>query len=132
MQWWKYRDSSLYYSLKSIKKEKRIPHVIEDSAVPLENLSKLFSVLNKINKKYKTRSIVYGHAGNGNIHVRLISDRKKRSIIKNIAIQYFKETIKLGGNYNWRTWGRSCTLRICQNAIRKQKLSNIQRNQEIL
>ena len=97
LQWWRYRDSSLYYSLKSIKKEKRIPHVIEDSAVPLENLSKLFSVLNKINKKYKTRSIVYGHAGNGNIHVRLISDRKKRSIIKNIAIQYFKETIKLGG-----------------------------------
>jgi len=97
LQWWKYRDSSLYYSLKSIKKEKRIPHVIEDSAVPLENLSKLFSVLNKINKKYKTRSVVYGHAGNGNIHVRLISDRKKRSIIKNIAIQYFKETIKLGG-----------------------------------
>jgi len=76
-QWWKYRDLSLYYSLKSIKKEKRIPHVIEDAAVPLENLSKLFSVLNKINKKYKTRSIVYGHAGNGNLHVRLVSDRKK-------------------------------------------------------
>ena len=96
-QWWRYRDSSLYYSLKSIKKEKRIPHVIEDSAVPLENLSKLFSVLNKINKKYSTRSIVYGHAGNGNIHVRLISDRKKKSIIKKIAIQYFEETINLGG-----------------------------------
>ena len=113
LQWWKYRDSSLHYSLKSIKKEKRIPHVIEDSAVPLENLSKLFSVLNKINKKYKTRSIVYGHAGNGNIHVRLISDRKKRSIIKNIAIQYFKEDNQTWRNYNWRTWGWSCTLRIC-------------------
>jgi len=87
----------LHYSLKSIKKEKRIPHVIEDAAVPLENLPKLFSVLNKINKKYKTRSIVYGHAGNGNIHVRLVSDRKKITIIKNIAIQYFDEVIKLGG-----------------------------------
>jgi len=96
-QWWKYRDLSLHYSLKSIKKEKRIPHVIEDAAVPLENLQKLFLVLNKINKKYKTRSIVYGHAGNGNIHVRLISDRKKINIIKNIATQYFEEIIKLGG-----------------------------------
>jgi len=96
-QWWKYRDLSLHYSLKSIKKEKRIPHIIEDAAVPLENLSKLFSVLNKINKKYNTRSIVYGHAGNGNIHVRLVSDRKKITIIKNIAIQYFDEVIKLGG-----------------------------------
>lgn len=97
IQWWKYRDSSLYYSLKLIKKEKRIPHVIEDAAVPLENLSKLFLVLNKINKKYKIKSITYGHAGNGNIHVRLISDRKKITIIKNIATQYFEEVIKLGG-----------------------------------
>jgi len=96
-QWWKYRDLSLHYSLKSIKKEKRIPHIIEDAAVPLENLQKLFLVLNKINKKYKTRSIVYGHAGNGNIHVRLISNRKKINVIKNIAIQYFEEVIKLGG-----------------------------------
>ncbi len=97
IQWWKYRDLSLYYSLKLIKKEKRIPHVIEDAAVPLENLPKLFLVLNKINKKYKIKSITYGHAGNGNIHVRLISDRKKITIIKNIATQYFEEVIKLGG-----------------------------------
>ena len=44
-QWWKYRELSLHYSLRSIKKEKRIPHVIEDAAVPLENLPKLFSSL---------------------------------------------------------------------------------------
>ena len=96
-QWWKYRDSSLHYSLKSIKSEKRIPHVIEDSGVPLVKLPKLFSVLNKINKKYDTKSIVYGHAGNGNIHIRLISNRKKISMIKNIATQFFEEIIKMGG-----------------------------------
>jgi FAD/FMN-containing dehydrogenase len=97
LQWWRYRDSSLHYSLKSIKKEKRIPHVIEDAAVPLKDLPKLFSILNKINKKYNTKSIVYGHAGNGNVHVRLISDRKKIKIIKKIATEYFDEIIKLGG-----------------------------------
>jgi len=96
-KWWKYRDSSLHYSLKSIKKEKRIPFVIEDAAVPLKNLQKLFSIINKINKKYKTRSIVYGHAGNGNIHVRLVGDRKKITAIKKIAVQYFNEVIKLEG-----------------------------------
>ena len=96
-RWWKYRDSSLHYSLKAIIKEKRIPHVIEDAAVPLKNLQKLFSIINKINKKYKTRSVLYGHIGNGNIHVRLISDRTRIAIIKKIAIQYFDEVIKLGG-----------------------------------
>jgi len=96
-EWWRYRDSSLQYSLKSIKKEKRVPHVIEDAAIPLKDLPKLFSILNKINKKYNTRSIVYGHAGNGNVHVRLISNRQKIEIVKKIAIEYFDEIIKLGG-----------------------------------
>ena len=96
-QWWRYRDASLQYSLKSIKKEKRIPQIIEDAAVPLKNLSMLFSTLNRINKKYNTKSIVYGHAGNGNVHIRLILDKQKIKIIKNMAIEYFDEIIKLGG-----------------------------------
>ena len=96
-RWWKYRDASLHYSLKSIKKENRIPHVIEDAAVPLENLSKLFGILNKLNKKYKTKSIGYGHAGNGNIHIRLIATRAKKELIKKIASEYFEQVTKLGG-----------------------------------
>ncbi|WP_428324316.1 FAD-binding oxidoreductase [Nitrosopumilus sp.] len=96
-QWWKYRDSSLYYSLKNIKKESRIPHVIEDAAVPIEKLPELFNILKKINKKFKTKSVMYGHIGNGNLHVRLIGERKKTTLIKNIAKQYFDEIIKIGG-----------------------------------
>ncbi len=96
-KWWRYRDSSLHYSLKSIKKENRIPHIIEDAAVPLEKFPKLFLILNKINKKYKTKSIVYGHAGNGNVHVRLISKRGGNQIIKKIATEYFEEIRNLGG-----------------------------------
>jgi len=96
-EWWRHRDSALHHSLKSIQKEKRIPHVIEDASVPLENIPKLFSILRKIEKKYKVKSIMYGHIGNGNIHVRLVSDRKKIKFIKNIATQYFNEVIKMGG-----------------------------------
>ena len=96
-QWWRYRDSSLHYSLKSIKKEQRIPHVIEDAAVPLEKLPVLFDTVNNINKRYNTKSIAYGHAGNGNIHVRLIADRKNTKMIKKIAIQYFDKIIKMKG-----------------------------------
>ena len=46
--WWRHRDSSLHYSLKSIKKELRIPHVIEDAAVPLDKMPKIFSKLKKL------------------------------------------------------------------------------------
>jgi len=96
-QWWRYRDLSLYYSLRTIKKEERIPHIIEDAAVPLKNLPKIFSLLDKINKKHNTKCIIYGHAGNGNVHVRLIAERIKIKDIKNIAKEYFGEIIKLEG-----------------------------------
>ena len=95
--WWRHRDSSLHYSLKSIKTELRIPHIIEDAAVPLVKMSKVFSVLKNIEKKYKVKTIIYGHIGNGNIHVRLISKRKNTKLIKNIAIEYFNEVIKNEG-----------------------------------
>ena len=95
--WWKHRDASLHYSLKSIKKELRIPHIIEDAAVPLHKMSKLFSVLKSIERKYKVKTIIYGHIGNGNIHVRLISKKTNTKLIKNIAIEYFNEVIKNNG-----------------------------------
>jgi len=96
-KWWRYRDSALHYSLKSIPKEKRVPHVIEDASVPLDKVPKLFSLLNKIEKKFKVKSIMYGHMGNGNIHIRLVSNRKKIKSIKNIANEFFEEVIKMDG-----------------------------------
>lgn len=96
-KWWKYRDSALYYSLKSIKIQKRIPHVIEDSAVPVEKLDEFFILIKKINLIFHTKSVMYGHAGNGNIHVRLISESIKTKKIKTIAQHYFKEINKLKG-----------------------------------
>ena len=54
-------------------------------------------MINKINQKFHTKSISYGHAGNGNIHIRLILKKKKISIIKKIANEYFDNIIKIGG-----------------------------------
>jgi glycolate oxidase len=96
-KWWKYRDSALYYSLKSIKIQKRVPHVIEDSAVPIEKLNEFFKLIKKMNLLFHTKSVMYGHAGNGNIHVRLISESIKTKKIKAIAQYYFKEVNKLKG-----------------------------------
>jgi FAD/FMN-containing dehydrogenase len=87
----------LSYSLKSIKLEDRIPYIIEDATVPLKKLGKLFLIIDKINKKFQTKTIMYGHAGNGNIHVRLISNRKKIKNLEKISETYFDQVIKLGG-----------------------------------
>ena len=96
-KWWKFRDLALSYSLKSIKQEDRIPHIIEDATVPLEKLGNLFSIIEKLNKKFHTNTVMYGHAGNGNIHVRIISNRKKIKILDEISKTYFEQIIELGG-----------------------------------
>lgn len=96
-KWWRYRDSSLYYSLKSIRMKNRIPHIIEDAAVPIDKFEMLFSIINKLNQKFGTRAIMYGHAGNANIHVRLIADRSKTTRIKEIAKYYFTNIVKMKG-----------------------------------
>jgi FAD/FMN-containing dehydrogenase len=96
-KWWKYRDLALSYSLKSIKKEERNPHIIEDASVPLEKLGKLFSIIYKMNKEFQTKTIMYGHAGNGNIHVRIISSRQKIKTLEKISESYFDQVIKIGG-----------------------------------
>lgn len=96
-RWWKYRDSSLYYSLKSIKKEKRIPHIIEDAAVPIEKIEKVFSIIKTINKRFGTKSIIYGHIGNGNLHIRLSGNFVKENTVKEISKQFFTEIINLSG-----------------------------------
>jgi FAD/FMN-containing dehydrogenase len=96
-KWWKYRDLALSYSLKSIKTEDLNPHIIEDAAVPLGKLGGLFLLIDKLNKKFQTRTVMYGHAGNGNIHLRIISNRQKTKKVENISEFYFDQIIKLGG-----------------------------------
>jgi len=45
----------------------------------------------------KGRIVMYGHAGNGNLHVRLISKNKNKKLIEKIAKYYFSKVIQLGG-----------------------------------
>jgi FAD/FMN-containing dehydrogenase len=40
---------------------------------------------------------MYGHAGDGNIHVRIVSKRKKIKNLEKISETYFDQIIKLGG-----------------------------------
>ena len=97
-KWWKYRDLALSYSLKKIGKNEKAPHIIEDATVSIENLPKLIRIIENLQKKTPGRIIVYGHAGNGNLHVRLISKIKSKKIIRKIAHDYFSKIILLNGS----------------------------------
>ncbi len=73
----------------------------EDTVVPRAELAKLLKGVKQIGKKYGFKSICYGHAGDGNLHVNIIkgemSDENwKNELTKGIR-KIFELTKSLGG-----------------------------------
>lgn len=97
IEWWGYRNSALYYSLKNLNANQSLPHIIEDATVPLEKLEKLVKLANKVGKKFHAKLVMYGHAGNGNLHIRLASKKKDENTIGKLGKMFFSEVVKMGG-----------------------------------
>lgn len=97
-KWWGFRNSALSYSLRSITTRESMPTIIEDATVPVEKLVTLVDIIEKISKKYNMKFVLYGHAGNGNLHIRPILKLKNKKRIKNIAREFFSQVITIGGS----------------------------------
>ncbi|MEQ8521096.1 MAG: FAD-linked oxidase C-terminal domain-containing protein [Vicingaceae bacterium] len=73
----------------------------EDTVVPRAELPKLLSGVKAIGKKYGFRSVCYGHAGDGNLHVNILkddlSDETWNHTIKKGIREIFELCVKLGG-----------------------------------
>ena len=73
----------------------------EDTVVPRANLVKLLEGVKIIGNKYNFKSICYGHAGDGNLHVNILKDgltNHQWDVVLNKAIrEIFQLCIKLGG-----------------------------------
>ncbi|MGI0046189.1 MAG: FAD-binding oxidoreductase [Nitrosotalea sp.] len=97
-QWWTFRNSALAYSLRSISKQEMASSLIEDATVPVHRLPLLLDLVDYIRARYHIRVIIYGHAGNGNLHVRPILKKKDSHLIKKIAVEFFSGVISIGGS----------------------------------
>jgi glycolate oxidase len=73
----------------------------EDTVVPRAELPALLKGVKEIGKKYGFRSVCYGHAGDGNLHVNIIkgdlSDEFWNKELPNGITEIFKLCVKLGG-----------------------------------
>jgi glycolate oxidase len=73
----------------------------EDTVVPRYNLPKLLHHVKRICGNYGLKSVCYGHAGDGNLHVNIIKGDLSEEVWEHdlpIAIRaLFKEVIDLGG-----------------------------------
>ncbi len=73
----------------------------EDTVVPRANLVKLLEGVKLIGATYNFKSICYGHAGDGNLHVNILKDgltHYQWDVVLNKAIrEIFELCVKLGG-----------------------------------
>jgi FAD/FMN-containing dehydrogenase/Fe-S oxidoreductase len=79
---WNIRKKSLPYSMKVRKNGKKPAPFIEDITVPPEKLPNLIKKLYAIYKKYDVSGVVYGHAGDGQLHTRPLLNLKEKTDIK--------------------------------------------------
>lgn len=73
----------------------------EDTVVPRAQLPQLLATVKRLGDEYGFKSVCYGHAGDGNLHVNIVKGNMSNEDWDNklpIAIrELFKETIQLGG-----------------------------------
>lgn len=87
--WWKVRRSmGTAVKQESIYKE-------EDTVVPRAKLPELIEGVKKIGRKYGFRSVCYGHAGDGNLHVNILKDQLTDEQWNTTVIQGIREIFQL-------------------------------------
>ncbi len=93
--WWKIRRS-----LGELVKQQSV-YKEEDTVVPRSKLPELLSGVKEIGNKYGFRSVCYGHAGDGNLHVNILKDQMTEDQWKNEVpmgiVEIFQLCKSLGG-----------------------------------
>ncbi len=73
----------------------------EDTVVPRYQLPQLLKAVKSIGNQYGFKSVCYGHAGDGNLHVNIIkgnmNDEQWENELPKAISELFKEVVKLGG-----------------------------------
>ena len=68
-----------------------------DMAIPPAEIAVFLDMVDDIGKKYGTRIITYGHAGDGNLHPHLPLELYERGQLKAVKQELYRAAIALGG-----------------------------------
>lgn len=75
--------------------------ISEDVVVPRSRIPELAELARRMSEEYRLPILTFGHAGDGNIHVNIMLDKKKPSEQKRAdqaTIRLFQEVIAMGGS----------------------------------
>lgn len=99
-QYWKIRQAASTVTAFSKGDSKALP-IIEDGVVPIDRLGEFLGMIYDIFERFKLDIAVWGHAGDGNIHIQplfnigQLGDRQK---IFKIMNEYYETVISIGGS----------------------------------
>lgn len=74
--------------------------ISEDATVPRSQIPAMMERLAEIREKYNLNLVVFGHAGDGNLHPNIITDKRNEEEMKRVeeaVSEIFKAAIELGG-----------------------------------
>ncbi|BCJ87712.1 glycolate oxidase subunit GlcD [Effusibacillus dendaii] len=74
--------------------------ISEDATVPRAKIPEMFERLRQIRDKYNIHLVVFGHAGDGNLHPNIIADIRDKDEMRRVeeAVgEIFKAAVELGG-----------------------------------
>ncbi|MFD1706179.1 FAD-binding oxidoreductase [Siminovitchia sediminis] len=74
--------------------------ISEDATVPRSEIPKMMEKLHAIRDKYNLNLVVFGHAGDGNLHPNIITDKRnveEMKRVENAVSEIFEAAIELGG-----------------------------------
>jgi glycolate oxidase len=74
--------------------------ISEDATVPRSKIPDMFARLKEIRNKYNVNLVVFGHAGDGNLHPNIIADKRDQEEMKRVEMavaEIFEAAIALGG-----------------------------------
>jgi glycolate oxidase len=92
---WKLRKS-----VGSAAAKLRTNNISEDVAIPISRLPELLSGISAVVEKHGLPFVIFGHAGDGNIHPRIMYNRsnpEERQKVLSVAEEIFKLSCSLGG-----------------------------------
>lgn len=74
--------------------------ISEDATIPRSKIPEMCRRLQEIKKKYNLHLVVFGHAGDGNLHPNIIADKSDKEEMKRVeqaVTEIFESAIELGG-----------------------------------
>ncbi|MFD1170713.1 FAD-binding oxidoreductase [Oceanobacillus caeni] len=74
--------------------------ISEDATIPRSKIPHMFQRLKEIREKYKLNLVVFGHAGDGNLHPNIIADKRDEEEMQRVeraVEEIFQAAIELGG-----------------------------------